>query len=206
MHSIRRYINIVEDLSMGSAIELSEIPASFSGLPVIGQGATSIVLKKSEDQVILLTRDPVKADWLAVQGLGVRAGEFRSKNPRTSAFNKFPIHVFEMPRLYTCGEANGDIVGHLIEEFEKVKLDAWSRNKKRKAGFEEKEIAAHFSADEQHRLYPVFRFLKAKSWTAYDLDLTPENFMQTRDGEIVIVDPVISRALQSVLFRFAPSA
>jgi hypothetical protein len=204
MHPIRRYISIIEDLSMGSAIELSEIPASFSDLPVIGQGATSIVLKKSEDQVILLTRDPVKADWLAKQGLGVRTGEFRSKNPRIGLFNKFPIHVFEMPRLYPCQGENADIVAHLIAEVKAVKTAAWSRNKKGLEGVEEKEIVAHFTADEQHRLYPVFRFLKSKSWMTYDLDLEPENFMQTRDGEIVIVDPVISRALQTVLFRFAP--
>lgn len=189
---------------MGSAIEPSEIPAAFSHMPVIGRGATSIVLAKSEDRVLVLTRDAVKADWLAAQGLGVRTGEFRSKNPRSGAFNRFPVIVIEMPRLVPLDAANAEIVSDLCAQVQGAKMDAWGANKKRKAGFEEKAVVAHFTADERHRLYPVFRFLKSRSWTSYDLDLFPDNFMQTREGEIVVVDPVISRALQTVLERNAP--
>jgi hypothetical protein len=204
MHSIRHYINIIEDLSVGSAIELSEIPQALRDLPVIGHGATSVALKKSDDRVLLLTRDQVKADWLSSQGLGVRTGEFRSTNPRVRAFGKLPIHMFEMPLLRPLDGTNIEIVADLVAQVKAAKTAAWSANKKRQSGVEEKAIVAHFTADERHRLFPVFRFLKSKSWISYDLDLEPENFMQTGEGEIVVVDPVISRSLQSMLFRYAP--
>lgn len=204
MKSLRYYINLVEDLSIGSAIEPYEVPSAYADLPVIGRGATSIVLRKDEDTVVLMTKDPIKAVWLTSQGLASKVGEFTSTKARVPALRKFPIHVIEMPLLLPLDDANREIVEDLRTEFKNVALQAWSANKKRTPGFETKQIIKHFSADEQHRLYPVFQFLKQHPWNRYDFDFEPENFMQTKDGSIVVVDPMISTTLRNVLMRHLP--
>lgn len=189
---------------IGYAIARSEIPQAYAGLSILGQGATSIALARTEDEVVLLTRDPIKAAW-SEHALGARALDpIRSRHPTLPLLTRFPILPLVMPRLFPLSGGNVETVEALIADHVGVATAAWSRHRDR--GDQVRAVLSTYRAQPGHALYPLAQFLRRYRWFQADLDLTPMNFLQTREGAIRLSDPVIMTRLQSVLERFATAA
>ncbi len=189
---------------LGHAIARREIPPDLAGLPVLGHGATSLVLAVSPDRVVMLTRDVIKAAWCqhALQGEILAVG--RSRHPTLSLLNRFPVHRIALPRLAPLDGRNAAHVTALIDGHVAVARDAWSRHRDR--GDQVRQVLGHYRADPAHAFHPLAQFLRRYRWFQADLDLTPDNFLQSPDGGIVLADPVITTRLQRVLERYRPAA
>jgi hypothetical protein len=189
---------------LGYAIARAEIPTDYAALPILGHGATSIALAQSDDTVVLLTRDPIKAAW-SEHALGARRLDpFRSRHPTLRPLNRFPILPLVMPRLYPLAGPNVETVQSIIAEHVGVVTAAWIRHRDR--GDQVRAVLSSYRAQPDHAFHSLAMFLRRYRWFQADLDLTPQNFLQTQDGEIRLTDPVIMTRLQTVLERYRPAA
>lgn len=194
------------DDGIGHAIARAEIPRMLADRPVIGHGATSLVVAVDDRSAIMLTRDAIKAAWLVEIGRATLVGEARSRHPSVSALSRFPILTLAMERLQPLDAGNRQAARALVHAYSDASLEAWRRH--RDLGDQRRAIRSHFVARPEHGLHRLFAFLKRYRWYQYDLDLRLdlENFMQDRAGALVILDPVITGRLQTVLERFRPAA
>lgn len=189
---------IAEGNRVFSAIHKNEIPKEYKNLKILGRGATSIVLEKNPETVIILTRDNIKKDWLLYSNNNVNWIDTIESNYHTNPKIKdLPIYVLEMPKLFKLSPENKKLLNKFIKKFNefKNKRSFISFNKKKAKYDMFDSIVKEFGSNEQDILYDLIQFLYNYDPSDYSWDLSSRNIMQDKEGKIVILDPVVSNSL-----------
>lgn len=199
------------------AIHQNEIPQQYRNLKVLGRGNTAIILAKDQDTALVLTRDAMKAEWLCQQwglGLGRHVEEFqghRHPDPKARALD---IQVIEMPRLEKLSGANATKVRRAVREFEQHQQtarqagsDEFGTRKRGGSGRTDKkamlqQLMKIYNTDDRpdDPITQYLDFISNYSDEDINFDIALRNFMQTRDGQIVLLDPAVSRDVLEILF------
>jgi hypothetical protein len=185
-----------------SAVYKSNIPEKYRQYPILGKGATSIVLDAGPDKIIMITRDDIKTEWL-MQSWGLGIAKYiekinYSRNPRSSQMSAIPIHVLEMPKLFPLSPANKKIIKTALVEIDKIYNELYYKEKselRRKI----KILNLYLERHQNGLFRKLALFLKNYEPDQFSLDLHMKNFLQDSDGKIVIVDPIISEDLLKII-------
>jgi hypothetical protein len=197
----RIYEGFLHEGRLYSAITLGEILPKYKSLPVIGRGTTSIILAKSNDEVLVFTRDGVKRDWL-VNGtkLAEPVETYEAHNPKYRELSEKPIYVLSMPRLFPLSTQNKRRVKQLIKLVDELR---WKNHSK--PYFinivSQKVDELELETNSKHDLRELIDFLSNYDESQYRWDLGPRNFMQTRDGELVVLDPVVEKDILDIYYN-----
>lgn len=180
---------------IGTALWKSSIPAKYKQFPVIGQGATSVVLDKGDGTVLMLTRDSVKKDWL-VQGWGLGLGEwidsFDAHHSKSRDISEMPVYVIQLPKLFPLSKENKRAVKTAIKQYETVVGYNYNRDTQRKFNdYLEKHPEGLFAR--------LIEFIQNYDINQYGIDFLMRNFMQDGEGKIVLVDPIVSKEIVDAL-------
>lgn len=197
----------MDEARVGSAVRLDELPPQYRKLPLLGRGATTIALAKDTNTVLLFTRDTMKVEWL-LHGIHL-VSHSEIINPVRShhirGMRDLDIYMLTVPRLEKLNRENTRKVNREIRIFTEM-LNRHSReiyyNPRRK-----QEVIAAISAEYEDKhpdslLAPLFSWLMDYDSSQYYLDLGRRQFLQTPDGKIVLVDPIISKELLDLFHRF----
>ena len=187
---------------IGSAVRLDEIPPQYRRLPVLGRGATTIALAKDEDTAILFTRDEMKSDWLR-NGIHIvthREVVVPARAHHLAGMNDIELWMLEMPRLRKLSPENARRVRQELKTFTEILTK--HQHKIRNPHGVISAVSAEY--DDEHPdslLAPLFYWLLNYDPSQYHLDLGQRQFLETMDGEIVLVDPVVSSELMAIFHR-----
>lgn len=192
---------IIEADRVGTAMWRNSIPEKYKKFPIIGQGATSVVLDKGDDNVLVLTRDAMKKDWLVQTwglGLGKWIDSFAAHHQKSRDIGDMPVLVIEMPKLYPLSLENKRIIKKSIEQYYAV------------VGYEVNQKIV-YKFNKYLETYPnglfshLVDFLQNYDVDQYSIDFLIRNFMQDKNNEIVLIDPIVSRdiiiALNHVILK-----
>jgi len=187
--------------SLHKAIIKKEIPTEYQGLKVIGRGNTSIILEKDPETAVMITRDSMKKDWLHF-GIGItkdwRIHDIAAERHR---FKDFPVFVIEMPKLYPL---DGENKGKLKEElafFKKALKDLKIRESSQVIADNIPELLEYYEdKDKEHSvMHTLFQFLSDYLPEQWSWDVAKRQFAQAKDGELILVDPIVEKNLSLVM-------
>ena len=184
-----------QELTEATAIHKSEIPEKYRNLPVIGKGMTSIVLDKGDGTVIMLTRDAIKADWLVLDwglNLGRHLETISSNN--NYKLKDFDIYVIEIPKLLPLSLANKRKLKIEFTNFDKIRM---SNINKRTA--KQETINQYLKEFPETELAKYLEFLQNYDESQFYFDAALRNAMENTKGEIILVDPVVSKTLLDLM-------
>lgn len=195
-------------------------------LKVLGRATTSFVFEEDDRTVLMLSRDRVKSAWLLDSGLTTEASNaFHTTGHHIPGMDDFPVYCLRMPKLYPLEGDNFRIVHAAYEE----NVDVHVRLLMKHAtvpGFTEDMALADYFKDGMTRcnlravmsgfydyyrqrpdrlFHPVVMWIRRFDALEFSYDLHCPNVMQTRDGDIVVVDPVFSAELKRTVVRFRNS-
>jgi hypothetical protein len=183
-------------------VHKSDIPPTLRGLKILNpnSGGTAIVLEKDVDNVYVITRDVMKKEWL-VNGLrlsdDVQVFDFVNHRVR-GGLGEEPVYVITMPKLFPLSSANKRKVNQSFKEFRQLYLKHRSlinskyRNQlteEDKERYATSEVLAEMEDNSSNNiLIPYLTWVV--NYDEYAHDIGPRNFMQDKQGEIVVLDPV----------------
>lgn len=192
---------------LATGIRRDQIHPSYRDLPVIGRGTTSLVLARDADTVLMLTRDRLKAEWLR-DGLMIARviDEYETTGHHIPGMDDLPVLVLEMPRLEPLSPENRKLANRILREFGTLLSDAIAANPgpggRRDRDMELQALTAHYLPLEDHPLHGFLDWIKDYDGNSFQFDLHIGNFMQDRDGRLVLVDPVYSREIDDVIVAY----
>ena len=185
-----------------SAVYVKEIPDVYRKLPVLGKGFTSIVMDKGDGNVLMFTRDDIKKDWLT-KDWGIKIGNevamldgFAHKK---MAIRNMPIYVIELPKLFKLDTNNKRILKTEMMKWDRCYSEARMKNRSHDLIM----IDATNSFIEQFPdspLIPIMEFMQ--NYSGYvNMDLAPRNTLQDAQGNMIFVDPLVSKELLDVMYN-----
>lgn len=186
---------------IGSAITIPEIPDRFKMLKIIGRGATSIVLEKDDNTVIVLTRDDMKEDWLNKMGSANYLGSFGSigSGINNFTFREYPIKAWSMPKLYPLKGPNRTKVRKIVKDFESA-VSHYTLNRAEQIRLLDEFIEEYeLKFKKQHELSDFKNFIVNYDESQFYFDIRQANFMQDKEGNIVVNDPVASKEIVDII-------
>lgn len=201
----KKYRIVSKDLSKEAdsftkAVRLDEIPQEYKHLKVIGRGNTSITLEKDPETVIMITRDEMKKEWLWL-GLEItkdwKVHDIKAKNKK---FKDFNIYSIEMPKLYKLDSKNKKFVkqelAYLVQAFQTLGLNEIESKR------ELRRLLRHYQLQgkEHSIIYPLLDFLQHYGSDTWNWDLHYNQFLQDKQGKIVLIDPIVATKLVSMMW------
>lgn len=202
----KHLIAALKVLSIKQGLTKKEIPSQYKHLPMIARGNTSIILEKDPETVIMLTRDAMKKDWLHF-GLNISNNfEISEEDFVRYDFKDLPIYAIEMPRLYKLSGDNIQKVNKEIKFWKKAWTDLglWSRY----GGGAEwqktdilNELIEYYDANDMEESYikAVVDFLRNYNTDQFQFDIAKRQFAQDKDGNIILLDPIVSADLIKIM-------
>jgi hypothetical protein len=184
---------------IGTAVSLRDIPNKYKHLPIIGRGATSIILDQGNDKVIILTRDKMKQEYLTntLDGKWLDAYSAPHSHPD---IRDMDVQIIEMPKLDKLSKVNYKKVRDLIRQTNTDWLTTYGHSDPEAEQRRRELLQGYASEDnENHPLHHIARHLLDYDEKQYKFDLSPQNFMQDKAGNIVAADPVIGSDLLRAL-------
>jgi hypothetical protein len=196
------YENQVSENRLYSAITLKEIPEKYKSLPVIGRGTTSVVLEKSPNTVLILTRDAMKRDWLT-SGLDIAdwIDSFDSRHPKYSALSDKPIYVLQMPKLFPLSKENKRKVKKLMDWFHDMRF---SRSHNKQPNINDYIDALNdldLDVASKKTMEQLLDFLSNYYEDQYGWDLGVRNIMQDANGDLVLLDPIVDKEIIDIYYK-----
>lgn len=192
----RRNLMLGEANVIGSALHKDKIPQKYRKLKFIDRGATSLVFEKDNDNVYILTRDPMKQDWLNQSGLGKYIETFTSPHP-IKDMEELEVDVFEMPKLYPLSKMNKAKAKKIREKFDQYKVKF-----KRHTDLINKLIEmAEIEFENEDSFNDFVNFIQNYDEKQFYFDLLQRNFMQTKNGDLVLTDPVVSKEIVDMFIK-----
>lgn len=180
---------------IGTALWKSSIPKQYKQFPVIGQGATSVVLDKGDGNVLVLTRDAMKKDWLC-QDWGLGEGEwidsFDAYHQKSRALGEMTVFVIQMPKLFPLSLENKRVIKKSIAQYDAIK----ERNMYDK-------LRVYLDTHPEGLFARLVEFLQNYDKKQYHVDFLMRNFMQRANGEVVLIDPIVSSEIIDALYTIA---
>jgi len=185
---------------MRYAVYLNEVPEDIrKKYKLIGRGQTALVFKKDNDTVLLVTRDPMKVEWLT-QPWGLQLGKVVKELESTAhpLGRSHPLYVIEMPYLRPLSSSNKSKVRKELKRFQKAVLDLGINYGQQ--DFWERIYEYYNENYPDSILLPFFEFMLNYSGMGTP-DLRLANFAEDRRGNIVILDPVVSKEVVEFIHR-----
>ncbi len=187
-------------------VHKSDIPDEYKHLKVLNKnaGATSLVLEKDKDTVLILTRDSIKREWLVIGSeLGKHVTSLEIHNRRIRGSEDAPVYIIEMPRLLPLSLTNKRRVAADTKKFNKLfhqfyRNSKLTRSQDRKIYTTSDTLEALKKEDPKNILIPYLRWVV--NYDKYEHDLGTRNFMQTKAGNLVVLDPVVSEKVISMMY------
>jgi len=186
---------------MSKAIHLSEIPPEYKHMKVIGRGNTSIILEKDEESVVMLTRDAMKKDWLD-WGIGIAKNyKVHDLVAKDRKFKDFSVYAIEMPKLFKLDDANRKLVNKELLFFNKAVKELGAHYIKKNID----KLMAHYEEKENTHsiVYKLMDFLINYHPEQWSWDVAKRQFAQDKNGEIVLIDPIVCQDLAKAMFQKA---
>lgn len=170
---------------------LNEIPKKYiEGMELLNKnsGVTSLVFKKNDNEVRIFTRDNMKYEWL-IHGLKIADFVDMIESNKYPKFSLFPIYVIDMPFLYPLSTENKKKINKALKECKDLFNHYGSRRREDLIN-----ILMEYFEDKNQILYDVFYFLSDYD-EMYQFDLSLRNFRQDKNGNIILLDPVVNNEL-----------
>jgi hypothetical protein len=184
----------IEEDRIGTALWKNSVPEKYKQYPIIGQGATSVVLDKGDGNVIVLTRDAMKKDWLC-QNWGLGLGDWIETldigHRKSRELSELQVYVIVMPKLFALSPKNKKNVKQSITQYEEIVRRNSGRITDRLMDYLEKHPDGLFAQ--------LIEFLLNYDESQYSIDFLMRNFLQDAQGNIVLIDPIVSRDLVDIL-------
>ena len=192
--------NSIKDvITEATAVYVKEIPEVYRKLPLLGKGMTSIVLDKGDGNVLMFTRDAIKSEWLTREW-GIKVGRqidlldgFAHKKMK---IREMPIYVIEMPKLFKLDAKNKRILQNEMNNWD----DAFglANQKATRTGnynMQIQDAMNNFIKDYPNSpLTPIMQFMQ--NYDGYvNLDIAARNTLQDAQGNMIFVDPMVSKEL-----------
>jgi hypothetical protein len=176
---------------IGTALYKNQIPQEYKQYPVIGQGATSVVLEKDPNTVYVLTRDAHKKDWLT-HGIGladwIDTQEIHHPNPR---IRDIPVYVLKMPKLLPLDPANKKKIRAEVKFWDGLYTKhVWGKRGSRSIGIQD-AMNDYLDQRPEGLFAELFNHLGNYDLDSVSPDLLMRNFMQDSKGNIILIDPVV---------------
>lgn len=213
-----RFESIQEASRIGTGVRKDEIPEKYKKYPLINRGTTSAILEVGPEEVLMLTKDPIKKDWLTHElDIAELIDAYDSRHPKLGTMT---IYVLKMPRLYPLSKENRKMARDLEELLRRMNREAHEMNQgldiKTLRGMSRKQIMHSYKEniirafweyfeneyDEfkngDHKLRQLIDFLANYDPDQYEWDMRQGNFMQTKAGELVILDPIVDKEILDV--------
>ena len=188
-------------------ITLDVIPKDFRAAhKLLGRGATSLVFERDERSVYVVTPSRLKSEWqqhhLKNFGLQLDSDHHTTLLGAKRTRLGDDINAYIMPRMYKLDTQNLRKVTKIIEQFGQAYQHAdlaahmqLSRGKIPKHYLARERIAKLELWMQDHDpdsiLHQLILFLMDYDEDLYNFDLQHSNFMQTHEGKLVLVDPII---------------
>lgn len=175
---------------IGTALWRSSIPQKYKKYPILGQGATSIVLDKGDGRVLMLTRDTMKMEWLTRNwglDIGEVIDEFEVYHQKSRTLGEMPVYVIDLPLLYPLSAKSKQQVKKAIAEYQSIQM----RGNPKQMDILNKYLDKH----PEGMFAQLVEFLQNYDDNQYHTDFLMRNFMQAADGNIILIDPIVSAEL-----------
>jgi hypothetical protein len=186
---------------VGTALHKNQVPFEYRQYPIIGQGATSVVLEKDPATVLVLTRDGHKKDWLC-NGIGIAdwigTHEISHPNPR---IRDLPVYVLKCPKLLPLSPESKKHIRKEIKLWEQVYNEyrwkgAYGRNTKQQMALNTQDAMQDYVEKYPNGLFvQLFDHLSNYDMSTVSPDLLMRNFMQDAQGHIVLIDPIVDQEI-----------
>ena len=181
---------------LGSSIHLNTVPEKYRKLKLIGRGTTSLVFELNQDEVIILTRDEMKNDWLQHSNLAQYIETLDLTHPNKSMANK-PVYVLKMPKLIKLDSKNKKIIKAIINLSTRILMSKHTLNRNTRhndlVNKLTEEIEQFFH--DQESINEFMGFISNYNENQYHFDFLERNFMQDSNGKIIATDPVVSKEI-----------
>jgi hypothetical protein len=187
------------------SFSLKSIPQEYyEGMELLNKnkGATSFVFDKGDGNVRIFSNDTMKKEWLT-HNWGLNIGEWVDtiEDPR----EKLDIYVIDMPKLEPLDSANKRKVNSVMTAIKKqfgiegYNQDRWVADVY--SYFLDKTDEGEGGTEIERIFYQFFEFIINYSSKQYGIDFGARQFLQTPDGQAVLVDPVVQPEVVEVLRR-----
>lgn len=188
---------------IGSSVRLDEIPPEYRKLPFLGRGATTLAFERDPTSVIIFTRDAIKLDWLR-DGLRL-VHDYQIINPvkghHIRGMHELPLFAIIMPKLFPLNATNRKLVTQEMKQFVEItRRIGLSGNKT----WPEKLNQVIDTYAEQHpdsHVLPLLEWLMNYDPDQFYMDMGARQFKQTANGDLVLLDPIVSKELLDLLIK-----
>ena len=154
-------------------------------------GQTTLVYLKDENTVRCFTRDAIKFEW-HVQSWGLDIGGKHCADWfRGYAYPEIEIRAYEAPRLYKLSRENREHAQNITNAVLNVPYD------KNRRGADTIRLAReNVSAEAEYDILENFGyFISNYDESQFGLDFCVQQFMQTREGVLILNDPVVCKEM-----------
>ena len=187
---------------IASFITLSEIPQKFKHLKVLGRGATTIALQENEKSVLIFTRDIIKAEYLrdCLENMAEYIEEYYpSKIHHIKGVSNIPVMVIRMPMLYPLSPENVRKVKQELKAFDAFQPHYY-KGIQQSQKFAQKcdEFAGEYP---ESILEPFCHWILNYDSNQYSPDFGSRQFKQDDKGNIIFLDPIISKELMELYYK-----
>ena len=186
---------------IGSSVRLDEIPPTYRKLKFLGRGATTLAFERDAQTVIIFTRDAMKLDWLRD---GIRmVQDYQTINPvkghHIRGMTQLPLYMVTMPKLYPLDTANRRKVTDEMRKFTEITRSIGLGPNKTWSEKLSKVVDAYYDAHPDSVVLPLMEWLMNYDPEQFYMDMGARQFKQTASGEIVLLDPIVSKELLDLL-------
>jgi len=186
----------------------AEIPNEYKHLPIIGRGNTSIILEKDPKTVIMLTRDSMKKDWLHF-GLNLTEDWKTHEVPvhfKRTSFEDFPVFAITLPKLRKPTGSNVKKIKEEIKLYHKNIKDlniSYSDLKRNISLIVEKYYE---EGNDDSLILKVLEWLQNYNEDQYTMDIAARQFLEDMDGNLILIDPIVTSTLLHTMFEIKKAA
>jgi hypothetical protein len=201
-------------LSIKKAINKKEIPNKYiEGLTLLNpnSGNTSLVYGSPDSEyVYMFTRDNIKTEWLTISWSPNQIGEVvDSFESNSHKLKDIPIYIIKMPFLYPLSKENKRIAIKLSNIFNKARWSGGWNRRNDDVDFISKYLDDKYGEDTEtfspdnfpdiidNILYGLYDFFS--NYSGFSWDISQRQFMQTKDEELILIDPVASNEILSYM-------
>ncbi len=179
---------------LARCVHESEIPDKYKGYITLGRGTTTIAKLHSEDDVLLFVRDPAKTEWLLNIGIAKHIDVHNSNYHPIKGMTDYNIEIMLCDRLYPISRENKKEVFQMCAFYRKIYY-ILRANERHRVHYSDSPVRTEIENCPFPQIRELFQFLHdnwGDDFMEYvGLDVAPRNFKQTKDGKVILLDPVI---------------
>lgn len=188
-----------------SSITLDEVPEKYRKNKLLGRGTTSLIYEYDDDNVLVITKDPFKYEWLS-KIFGDEVKYIESIEPKIhKKYGKTigeRIDIFTMPDLLPLNSEDKRKVKKFMKKFYNEYYKKYY-NVKKKGGFRDDNVVEtlrklsydHEIKDFHNQIENLYEFLINYDPDSYVIDFQLKNFMKNKKGEIIFLDPIVDKKI-----------